>query len=74
MKQYLIQLVSVLERACDFSHRHAAQLCGIPVWSVERPQASLTTKVVLKASTDEAYLSLLNLMSTKLDEFRGDIS
>ncbi|KAL4607375.1 hypothetical protein ACB092_09G169100 [Castanea dentata] len=61
--------ISVLERACDFVFRHAAQLCGIPVRSVERPQASLTAKVVLKTSRDEAYLSLLNLMNTKFDEF-----
>ena len=61
--------ISVLERACDFFLRHAAQLCGIPVRSVERPQASLTAKMVLKTSRDEAYLSLLNLMNTKLDEF-----
>lgn len=61
--------ISVLERACDFFLRHAAQLCGIPVRSVERPQASLTAKVVLKTSRDEAYLSLLNLVNTKLDEF-----
>ncbi|GMY19675.1 exocyst complex component SEC15A [Fagus crenata] len=61
--------ISFLERACDFFLRNAAQLCGIPVRSVERPQACLTAKVVLKTSRDEAYLSLLNLMNTKLDEF-----
>ncbi|GMY24678.1 exocyst complex component SEC15A [Fagus crenata] len=61
--------ISVLERACDFFLRNAAQLCGIPVRSVERPQACLTAKVVLKTSRDEAYLSLLNLINTKLDEF-----
>lgn len=61
--------ISVLERACDFFLRHAAQLCGIPVRSVERPQASLTAKVVLKTSRDAAYLALLNLVNTKLDEF-----
>jgi hypothetical protein len=61
--------ISVLERACDFFLRHAAQLCGIPVRSVERPQASLTAKAVLETSRDEAYFSLLNLVNTKLDEF-----
>ncbi|CAK7340301.1 unnamed protein product [Dovyalis caffra] len=60
---------SVLERACDFFLRHAAQLCGMPVRSVERPQASLTAKVVLKTSRDAAYLALLDLVNTKLDEF-----
>ncbi|CAN1337659.1 Exocyst complex component SEC15A [Linum perenne] len=61
--------ISVLERACDFFLRHAAQLCGIPVRSVERPQATLTAKVILKTSRDEAYLSLLSLVNTKLEEF-----
>lgn len=61
--------ISVLERACDFFLRHAAQLCGIPSRSVERPQAGLTAKVVLKTSRDEAYLALLNLVNTKLDQF-----
>ncbi|EOY17240.1 PREDICTED: exocyst complex component SEC15A [Theobroma cacao] len=61
--------ISFLERACDFFLRHAAQLCGIPVRSVERPQASLTAKVVLKTSRDAAYLALLNLVNGKLEEF-----
>lgn len=61
--------IAVLERACDFFLRNAAQLCGIPVRSVERPQATLTAKVVLKTSMDEAYISLLNLVNNKLDEF-----
>ncbi|KAH7511710.1 exocyst complex component SEC15A [Ziziphus jujuba] len=61
--------IAVLERACDYFLRHAAQLCGIPVRSVERPQASLTAKVVLKTSMDEAYIGLLNLVNNKLDEF-----
>ncbi|KAA8517359.1 hypothetical protein F0562_017635 [Nyssa sinensis] len=61
--------IAVLERACDFFLQHAAQLCGIPNRSVERPQASLTAKVVLKTSRDAAYLALLNLVNTKLDEF-----
>ncbi|KAB5519283.1 hypothetical protein DKX38_023602 [Salix brachista] len=61
--------ISVLERACDFFLRHAAQLCGIPIRSVERPQASLTAKVVLKAVRDAAYIALLDLVNNKLDEF-----
>ncbi|KAI4352591.1 hypothetical protein L6164_006828 [Bauhinia variegata] len=60
---------SVLERACDFFLQHAAQLCGIPVRSVERPQASLPAKVVLKTSRDAAYLALLTLINSKIDEF-----
>ncbi|XWS23377.1 hypothetical protein CRYUN_Cryun28dG0008300 [Craigia yunnanensis] len=61
--------ISFLGRACDFFLRHAAQLCGIPVQSVERPQASLTAKEVLKTSRDAAYLALLNLVNSKLEEF-----
>ncbi|XP_022718253.1 exocyst complex component SEC15A [Durio zibethinus] len=60
--------ISFLERACDFFLRHAAQLCGIPVRSVERPRASLTAKAVLKSSSDAAYLALLNLVNSKLEE------
>ncbi|KAI6696951.1 hypothetical protein NL676_017070 [Syzygium grande] len=33
------------------------------------PQASLTAKVVLKTSRDAAYIALLNLVNSKLDEF-----
>ncbi|XP_044468816.1 exocyst complex component SEC15A-like [Mangifera indica] len=61
--------IAFLERACDFFVRHAAQLCGIPVQSVERPQATLTAKVVLKTSRDAAYIALLGMVNTKLDEF-----
>lgn len=61
--------ISVLERACDFFLRNAAQLCGIPVRSVERTQPCLTAKMVLKTSRDAAYLALLNLVNNKLDEF-----
>ncbi|XP_061340623.1 exocyst complex component SEC15A-like [Gastrolobium bilobum] len=60
---------AVLERACDFFLRHAAQLCGIPVQSVERPQVALTAKAVLNTSRDAAYITLLNLVNTKIDEF-----
>ncbi|KAL5546757.1 hypothetical protein UlMin_006444 [Ulmus minor] len=63
--------ISVLERACDFFLRNAAQLCGIPIRSVERTQASLAAKVVLKTSRDAAYLALLNFVNNKLDEFMG---
>ncbi|GLT77361.1 hypothetical protein SLA2020_489560 [Shorea laevis] len=61
--------IAFFERACDFFIRHAAQLCGIPTRSVERPQDTLTAKVVLKTSRDAAYLALLNLVNAKLDEF-----
>ncbi|XP_041024713.1 exocyst complex component SEC15A-like [Juglans microcarpa x Juglans regia] len=61
--------ISVLERSCDFFLQHAAQLCGMPARPVERPQASLTAKVTLRASRDVAYNSLLSLVNSKLDEF-----
>ncbi|CAI9099481.1 OLC1v1036308C1 [Oldenlandia corymbosa var. corymbosa] len=61
--------IAVLERACDYFLQHAAQQCGIPVRSVERPQGSLTAKIVLKTSRDAAYLALLSLVNNKLDEF-----
>ncbi|KAK3024802.1 hypothetical protein RJ639_044112 [Escallonia herrerae] len=61
--------ITVLERACDFFLQHAAQQCGIPARSVERAQGSLTAKVLLKTSRDAAYLALLNLVNSKLDEF-----
>ncbi|RVX04933.1 Exocyst complex component SEC15A [Vitis vinifera] len=61
--------IAVLEKACDFFLHHAAQQCGIPSRSVERPQASLMAKVVLKTSRDAAYLALLTLVDSKLDEF-----
>ncbi|XP_057971447.1 exocyst complex component SEC15A [Malania oleifera] len=58
--------IGVLERACDFFLQHAAQQCGILGRSVERPQASLAAKVVLKTSRDAAYVTLLNLVNSKL--------
>ncbi|KAK7389316.1 hypothetical protein VNO78_24205 [Psophocarpus tetragonolobus] len=61
--------ISVLERACDFFLRHAAQLCCVNVRTVEKPQATLTAKVLLKTSRDAAYITLLGLVNTKLDQY-----
>ncbi|KAA0037129.1 hypothetical protein IC582_013475 [Cucumis melo] len=61
--------ITVLERACDFFLSYAAQLSGTPVFSVERPQANPASSIVLKTSRDAAYLALLNLVNTKIDEF-----
>ncbi|XP_051142688.1 exocyst complex component SEC15A [Andrographis paniculata] len=61
--------ISVLERACDYFLQHAAQQCGIPLRSIDRPQASLAAKIVLKTSRDAAYIALLSLVNSKLDEF-----
>ncbi|CAL0328468.1 unnamed protein product [Lupinus luteus] len=63
----IIANIAVLERACDFFLRSAAQLCGIPVRSVERPQAALAANAVLKASGDAAYTVLMSLVNTKID-------
>lgn len=61
--------ISVLERACDYFIQHAAQQCGIPVRSIDRPQCGLTAKIVLKTSRDAAYLALLTLVNSKIDDF-----
>ncbi|XVF20679.1 hypothetical protein REPUB_Repub12eG0022700 [Reevesia pubescens] len=61
----IVANIAFLERACDFFLRHAAQLYGIPALSVERPQANLTAKAVLRTSRDAAYLSLINLANTQ---------
>ncbi|CAA0832873.1 Exocyst complex component SEC15A [Striga hermonthica] len=62
--------IAVLEKAFDYFLQHTAQQCGKnPVRSIDRPQIGLTAKIVLKTSRDEAYLALLNLVNSKLDEF-----
>lgn len=61
--------IAVLERACDYFLQHAAQQCGIPFRTIDRPQVALTAKIVLKTSRDAAYLALLSLVNSKLDEF-----
>ncbi|KAK7382737.1 hypothetical protein VNO80_01782 [Phaseolus coccineus] len=61
--------ITVLERACDFFLRHAAHQCCIPVRTAEKTQANLTAKVLLKTSRDAAYITLLSLVNTKLDEY-----
>ncbi|XP_054809109.1 exocyst complex component SEC15A-like [Prosopis cineraria] len=60
--------IAALERACDFFLRHVAHLCGIPIRSL-KPQVALTAKVVLKTSRDAAYLALLSLVISKIDEY-----
>ncbi|XP_014492122.1 exocyst complex component SEC15A [Vigna radiata var. radiata] len=61
--------ITVLERACDFFLRHAAHQCCVPVRAAEKPQGSLTAKVLLKTSRDAAYIALLSLVNAKLDEY-----
>ncbi|KAH9305644.1 hypothetical protein KI387_010048 [Taxus chinensis] len=57
--------LSVLERACDFFTKHAAQLCGIPLRLAERPRA----QSVLKSSQDATYETMLRLLNSKIEEF-----
>ncbi|KAM7531753.1 hypothetical protein LguiB_035163 [Lonicera macranthoides] len=61
--------IAALERACDFFLQNAALQCCIPTRSVERPQGALTAKVLLKTSRDAAFIALLDLVNTKLDEY-----
>ncbi|XP_010247656.1 PREDICTED: exocyst complex component SEC15A-like isoform X2 [Nelumbo nucifera] len=61
--------ITVLEQTCDLFVQQAAQHCGIPVQSIERPHASLSAKGVLKTSQDTAYNALMNLINFALDEF-----
>lgn len=61
--------IAALERACDFFVRYAGQQCGMPLRMALRPQATLTAKVVLKTSRDAAYLALLSLVISKIDEY-----
>lgn len=61
--------MTVLERSCDFFARYAAQLCGIPVRLVDRPQASLAAKSVLLTSQGAAHEQMLVLVKSKVDEF-----
>ncbi|KAH7424634.1 hypothetical protein KP509_11G016800 [Ceratopteris richardii] len=61
--------MTVLERSCDFFARYAAQLCGIPVRLIDRPQASLAAKSVLLTSQGAAHERMLILVKSKVDEF-----
>ncbi|KAI7978972.1 Exocyst complex component SEC15A [Camellia lanceoleosa] len=69
VKKYLDRLLIDVLNEVILNTIYSAQQCGIPIRSVGRPQASLTSKVVLKTSRDAAYLALLNLVNCKLDEF-----
>ncbi|XP_004515483.1 exocyst complex component SEC15A-like [Cicer arietinum] len=61
--------IAVLERACDYFLRNAAQLCGIPCRPIEKPQAALCAKVVLRTSRDAAYAALLSMVNKEIDKF-----
>ncbi|OVA12700.1 Exocyst complex subunit Sec15-like [Macleaya cordata] len=55
----------VLERACDFFFRHAAQLSGIPLRMTERGRS----KFPLKNARDAAESILCGMLKTKVDGF-----
>uniref|UniRef100_A0A1D1Y5V5 Exocyst complex component n=1 Tax=Anthurium amnicola TaxID=1678845 RepID=A0A1D1Y5V5_9ARAE len=55
----------VLERACDFFFRHAAQLSGIPLRMAERGRREFP----LKRARDAAEALLLGLLRAKIDDF-----
>ncbi|KAG0479821.1 hypothetical protein HPP92_010679 [Vanilla planifolia] len=57
--------MAVLERACDFFFRHAAQLSGIPLRIAERGRREFP----LKKSRDEIEGLLLSLLRGKIDDF-----
>lgn len=57
--------MAVMERACDFFFRHAAQLSGIPLRVAERGRRDFP----LKKSRDAAEELLLRLLRSKIDEF-----
>ncbi|KAG1326237.1 exocyst complex component SEC15B-like [Cocos nucifera] len=57
--------MAVMERACDFFFRHAAQLSGIPLRIAERGRREFP----LKKSRDAAEKLLLGLLQAKIDDF-----
>lgn len=61
--------MTVLERSCDFFTQYAAQLCGIPVRLVDRPQTVLSARSVLQKSQGAAHEQMLILVKSKVDEF-----
>ncbi|XP_010269584.1 PREDICTED: exocyst complex component SEC15B [Nelumbo nucifera] len=57
--------MAVLERACDFFFRHAAQLSGIPLRMAERGRRQFP----LKNARDAAEEMLSGMLKTKIDGF-----
>ncbi|XVF80601.1 hypothetical protein PTKIN_Ptkin15bG0086900 [Pterospermum kingtungense] len=57
--------MAVLERACDFFFRHAAQLSGIPLRMVERGRRQFP----LTKARDAAEEMLSGMLKTKIDGF-----
>lgn len=57
--------MTVLERACDFFFRHAAQLSGVPLRMVERSRRQFP----LRKARDAAEEMLCGLLKVKVDGF-----
>lgn len=57
--------MTVLERACDFFFRHAAQLSGVPLRMVERSRRQFP----LRKARDAAEEMLCGLLKAKVDGF-----
>ncbi|KAG4394013.1 hypothetical protein AAZX31_03G195100 [Glycine max] len=57
--------MAVLERACDFFFRHAAQLSGVPLRMVERSRRNFP----LRKARDAAEEMLSGLLKAKVDGF-----
>lgn len=57
--------MAVLERACDFFFRHAAQLSGVPLRMVERSRRQFP----LRRARDAAEETLSGLLKAKVDRF-----
>ncbi|XP_042390972.1 exocyst complex component SEC15B-like [Zingiber officinale] len=57
--------MAVLERACEFLFRHAAQLSGIPLRNAEKGRREFP----LKKSRDATERLLLGLLRNKIDDF-----
>ncbi|XP_072954433.1 exocyst complex component SEC15B [Typha angustifolia] len=57
--------MAVMERACNYFFRHAAQLSGIPLRAAERGRREFP----LKKSRDAAEEQLLRLLCAKIDDF-----
>lgn len=57
--------MAVLERACDFFFRHAAQLSGVPLRMVERSRRQFP----LRKARDAAEVMLCGLLKAKVDGF-----
>lgn len=57
--------MAVLERACDFFYKHAAQLCGVPLRMAVRGKRQFP----LRTARDAAEAMLSGMLKVKIDSF-----